>query len=83
MHINGWQREGVHVFKKQLILSKLYGDKIFGDLLLFQTVALNRWWLELCFCKGNLIWQIFLWTMQGYEGVSAHGRAEVQLPIER
>lgn len=53
-------REGVHVFKKQLILRKLYGDKIFGDLLLFQTVALSRWWLELCFCKGNLIWQIFL-----------------------
>lgn len=24
-------RKGVHVFKKQLILSKLYGDKIFGD----------------------------------------------------
>ena len=37
-------REGVHVFKKQLILSKLYGDKILGELLLFQTVALNGGW---------------------------------------
>lgn len=71
-------QQSVYVFKKQLILNKLYRDQILRVFQLFQSIALNSWLPELYFCRGDMIEQIFLWWMKGYEeGESAYCMAKV------